>query len=528
MKRNLKILAIAICIALVAMTLSVFVGCNDNGPSNGPSNGPTLGTITFADATLTSGYVGVEIEHQLTASAQGNPTISFATATGSNLPAGLSISNTGRITGIPTAAASAATFNVVASAEGFNNATATFTITITQRALGLSDVQINAFEGQAISQTLAATGAPSGATITYALATGANFPAWLTFANGTITSAAAVVTTAPIEFGVTASLQHFTTATANVTVNVAAVGEISFVGSNLGDAVINTLFTHTLVASTFSETPVTFAEYNNSLPEWLTLNNGVLTGTPTAADIEEDITFSIQASATDYTSVVREFTISVVGIMQHFDFNVSFTDLDYFVAGGLGYGSAFLGFEGLYSAERALNDGRQVSGLIGNFFMDGIHQWFDPALVHNPLANVIEWLIVSDADTPTTVNLSANMAMRVPGHFCLSPAGTSETGPGGHHFYVNGTRLVLAPGQVEFNTNTSNLYFNMFSLGNITLQPGVNSIRFVRGFNDWEPDDGDPTGPAIELIRISTVGPAVAWAPGFPNNDALFLRGYIQ
>jgi len=510
MKKRFKLPTFVICIAMVMMTLGALTGCN--GP---------LGTITFNDATLIGGYTGVSYDYQLTAAATTGTSISFALAADSSLPAGLNLSTAGRITGTPTTAVSAATFSVVASAAGFYDTTATFTLAITQSALSFANVIIAVFAGQEIDTTLAATGAPAGASIIYTLGAETTLPAWLTFANGRISAPYAEETINNIEFSVTASLPHFTSATADITVGVTATDAISFMGIDFDDAIIDTLFEHALEGATFSQTPVSFAEYNNSLPTWLELENGVLSGTPAEADIANDIAFYIQATATGYGNVVRRFTISVTRQPQNIDFEAAFTNLLYLVAGGLGYGDAFPGPDAIYTADTS---DVNVTGLIGTFFVDGLHQWFDPAdPQHGEYANLVTWWIYSHESAPITVPLSINMSIRVPGHYCFGPTGTVSTGPGGHTFWLNNDiPIPIAPGQIEINKTTSNLYFTMFPLGNITLTPGLNNITFRRGQNSWDPDGA--VGPAIELLRIRTAY-NIGWAPGFPDFESLIARG---
>ncbi len=119
MKKIKKLLCIALVISLAA---TVLAAC-----------GPKEKELQYTGTVLAAGTVGEAYAPVLiaTATGEGSPVISYALKSGSNLPAGLTLSD-GRISGTPAAAAAAAEFVVVASAAGYKNAEASFTITINE------------------------------------------------------------------------------------------------------------------------------------------------------------------------------------------------------------------------------------------------------------------------------------------------------------------------------------------------------------------------------------------------------------
>ena len=87
------------------------------------------GAIAYQDAELPAGKQG-EPYMQNIATATGMPSITYALTEGSTLPAGLELSETGELSGIPTEAMEKASFTVTASASGCDPVEAAFTLTV--------------------------------------------------------------------------------------------------------------------------------------------------------------------------------------------------------------------------------------------------------------------------------------------------------------------------------------------------------------------------------------------------------------
>lgn len=97
----------------------VFVACGSNG------------TLTYSGGAVKNGNIGTEYysNEVATATGEGSPSVSYKLKD-STLPKGLSLSTDGIISGTPTETAEAVKFTVVASASGFDDAEAEFTISI--------------------------------------------------------------------------------------------------------------------------------------------------------------------------------------------------------------------------------------------------------------------------------------------------------------------------------------------------------------------------------------------------------------
>ncbi|MBE9599687.1 putative Ig domain-containing protein [Pedobacter sp. MC2016-24] len=86
--------------------------------------------IVFAPTVLTNATIGSNYTRQITPATGGSPAFTYALASGSTLPAGLSLSSTGELTGKPTTAGNASFSIIVTDSKGCN-ATATFNLVVT-------------------------------------------------------------------------------------------------------------------------------------------------------------------------------------------------------------------------------------------------------------------------------------------------------------------------------------------------------------------------------------------------------------
>ena len=118
--KNCKLFGIIALIAVISLA-----ACSSPAGGGG-SGGPPL---SYTGTYLLGVIAGYPNSKDL-ATATGASGITYALASGSTLPAGLSLSSAGMLTGIPKSAVNNAPFSVTASAPGFTSATAAFFITI--------------------------------------------------------------------------------------------------------------------------------------------------------------------------------------------------------------------------------------------------------------------------------------------------------------------------------------------------------------------------------------------------------------
>lgn len=209
-----KILQI-ICIAICAAALICFMS------ACGPAENETM---TYTGGTLAAGTVGTAYEGSVATAEAGDAEVTYALASGSTLPAGLTLSGAGVISGTPTAAATSHTFTVTASAEGYDSANVQFTITIAEQASitytasALPDARVDTAYSGSVAGATGATG------ITYALKSGSELPAGLELGDDGAITGTPTEAVSGHTFTVVASSGALS-AEATFTINVVAAGE---------------------------------------------------------------------------------------------------------------------------------------------------------------------------------------------------------------------------------------------------------------------------------------------------------------
>ncbi|WP_284448496.1 putative Ig domain-containing protein [Pseudoxanthomonas mexicana] len=267
-------------------------------------------TLTLTPATLPASTAGTVYTQALSASGGVAP-YSFALSAGT-LPAGLTLTGSGTLSGTPT---EAGTFNVsVTATDTYGQAvTRAYALEVAQPTLTLAPgggALPNATAGLAFSQSLVVSGgiAPYTATLSGALPTGITFnPATLAFA-GTPTESGTFT------FDVTATdstggTPGTVTATYSLTV---LVPTLSLSPETVQGATAGVTYTQAFVAAG-GVAPYQYTLSAGTLPAGLTLDvsTGQLAGTPTQAG-----SFDFSVTATDSTAgtaatTVRAYTLAI-------------------------------------------------------------------------------------------------------------------------------------------------------------------------------------------------------------------------
>jgi hypothetical protein len=259
--------------------------------------------ITFTTTTLPGATVGATYSQQL-ATTGGTTPLTFAVTTGT-LPAGLTLSGTGLLSGTPTAAG-AATFTVTATDANNTTATQGYTVTVSP-ALALTTGTLPAGTvGTPYSQQLAATGGTTP--LTFAVTSGTP-PTGLTLST-TGLLAGTPTTAGTSTFDVTATDAAGATATATYTVNVTQGTSqgITFTTTTLPPATVGAAYSQPINV-TGGVSPITLAVTAGTLPPGLTLSTtGLLAGTPTTAGTA---TFTITATDLVGTTATQTYTLNV-------------------------------------------------------------------------------------------------------------------------------------------------------------------------------------------------------------------------
>lgn len=238
------------------------------------------------------------------AAAGGRTPYKWALASGSSLPAGLSVGSNGAITGTPTTAA--APSNVTFAVTDATGVTLRKTLSMSVLAnLSVATATLPvAMVGETYPSTSLAASGGDG-TYTWSLVSG-TLPAGMTFAaDGTLSgnpTASAAGTS--LQFRVTDGNAFTATRSLSLTVYPA----LSVTTASLPAAVIDSTYPTTTLAASGGDGSYSWAVTSGSLPDGLSLaSNGALTGTPSATASTQTVTVTV----TDGRSVTATATLSI-------------------------------------------------------------------------------------------------------------------------------------------------------------------------------------------------------------------------
>jgi hypothetical protein len=278
--------------------------------------------VAITAATLPTGYVGSAYPSTQLAATGGSGTYStWALASGSSLPAGLSLSNTGAISGTPTGSAGSTSFTVKVTDSASNTATETFSITVAAGVSITSSTSLaDGYPGTAYSSvTLAATGG-TGTYTNWAVTSG-SVPDGMTLSSAGLLSGTPT-TAGNYSFAVKVTDSASNTATATFSLTVEAT--LSIPAASLPSAATGINYSHTLTAaggsggnvwSVSSSAPNTLSNYNLSLSA-----DGQITGTPTTlgtAEFTAVVTDSAGHTASQAFSIVISDIVVNTGTLTY-------------------------------------------------------------------------------------------------------------------------------------------------------------------------------------------------------------------
>ena len=264
-------------------------------------------TITPAGPALPNGTIGLAYSQQLTAN-NGSGTVNFTLQSGT-LPAGITMSLAGLISGMPTATGMSS-FTVLATDANNCTATQAYTLTIGCQSITVSPAGPAlppGMSGTLYSQTFTQTGG-NGAT-NFAVSAG-TLPMGLTLAPGGLLSGT------PTEFGNFSFTVRATDAnncfgeTAYTLVINPPCGAINITPATLPNGFVGTAYNATLDA-TGGTASYNFTVSAGTLPAGLTLSTaGALSGTPTATGT---FTFTVKATDANNCMGTQAYTVIISG-----------------------------------------------------------------------------------------------------------------------------------------------------------------------------------------------------------------------
>ena len=270
----------------------------------GPGDRFAYTQVTVTPASLSNAAVGSAYS-QAMAAGGGVAPYSYAITAGS-LPAGLSLSTVGGLSGTPTAGGN---FNFTVTATdssgmpGLNSGARNYTLAVDPPVLGISPVSGTSLSGTALSaysQTFSGSGgtAPRSYGLTVdsgAMPSGLSFSSSTGVLSGTPTSAGTVGFSVTATDASTGSGPYAVTGSYSLTITAPA---LTIAPTSLANPAIGMAYSQAVTASG-GTAPYAYAISAGALPAGLTLGAGtnVIGGTPTAAG-----SFSFTVKATDANS----------------------------------------------------------------------------------------------------------------------------------------------------------------------------------------------------------------------------------
>ncbi len=299
-------------IATAGGTYNFTVSAKDSSTGAGPYTGTqaytltvSVPTIVVAPATLPGAQVAASYNQSVSASG-GTSTYTYAVTSGA-LPAGLTLSSSGTISGTPTAGGN---FNVAITATdsstgtGPFTGTANYTLSVAAPTISVAPNSIPGAQGGVpYSQTITAGGGTS--TYSFAIASGA-LPAGLSLSSAGVIAG---TPTAGGTFNVTITATDSSTGagpyTGSKTYSLFVDAPIvTFTPAALPDAAIGSAYNQTISGAGGTAPYGTFIISAGALPAGIALSSsGVLSGTPIAAG-----TFGFTISAKDNSTGTGPFT----------------------------------------------------------------------------------------------------------------------------------------------------------------------------------------------------------------------------
>jgi Putative Ig domain len=292
----------SLLISIVFVFLSGCAGLVTQQSKTGTSTTLSISVNSLPSAQMKQAYTAT-----LTVTG-GTAPFTWSVSSGS-LPAGLSLSSAGDITGTPTSAGTSSfTVKVSDSSSPSQSATASLSITVSAAVQVSTSSLPEAWRNTAYSATLNAVGGTSP--YTWSVSSG-SWPAGLTLSSaGQITGTPNTAGTSSFTVKVTDSSSPAQTATTNLGLQVGIPVQVttsSLPGGQTGSAYSSTL------SASGGTAPYTWAVVSKSLPPGLTLgSSGQISGTPSAVGTSS-FTVKVTDSSSPTQNATAALSVSITG-----------------------------------------------------------------------------------------------------------------------------------------------------------------------------------------------------------------------
>ncbi|WP_084288961.1 Ig-like domain-containing protein [Pedobacter nyackensis] len=262
-------------------------------------------TVVFTTTILSNGMVGEAYTKQIDPATGGVPGYTYALAVGSQLPAGLNISSSGLISGVPSAAGTF-TFSVVAKDAAGCTAMANYTLTIAAVLSFPVATLPNGMVGKTYPST--ALPSPTGGTTPYTF-TAVNAPPGLSLDPATGVFTGTPITAGTYTFPVTVTDADGNTVTTNFTIVVRDV--LALTPANLSDGVNGVNYPSQIIPPATGGSGVyTYAVAPNNLPPGLSFDPSTraITGLPSQSGT---FTFPVNVTDSEGNTASLAYTITI-------------------------------------------------------------------------------------------------------------------------------------------------------------------------------------------------------------------------
>jgi hypothetical protein len=267
--------------------------------------------LSITTTTLPGGTIGTAYSQTLQVTG-GVPSYTWSITAGS-LPAGLTLSSAGVISGTPTGTVTSTSHFTVSVTDSQTptavTRSASLSITVTEPPLGVTTTSLaGGTKNTAYSQTLQAIGGTPP--YTWSIISGA-LPAGLTLNTATGVISGTPTATGTSNFTVQVQDSATPKATATAALSIAIDAQLAITTTSLPGGSISTAYSATVVASGGVQ-PYTWTITSGTLPAGLTLNSGtgVISGTPTATGTS-DFTITVADSESPAVKVSASLSIAI-------------------------------------------------------------------------------------------------------------------------------------------------------------------------------------------------------------------------
>jgi len=277
--------------------------------------------VVTTPATLATGSVTTPYSVTLTSSG-GTGAVTWALASGSTLPGGLTLNAAGLISGTPTTAGTYH-FSITATDSGAPPQTATvaFTLTITPKLAITTPSLPSGTLGTAYNTTVQSNnGGIAPISWSWIAQAGSSLPAGLNINSSTGAISGTPTATGTFNVTVTAtdsSTPAAQTASANFSISI-ATAPLSVATTGLPNGVVGQAYTGATLQSAGGNPPVTWTISVGSLPAWATLNpsTGAITGTPNATGTTNFTVKATDSSTPTAQTATKALSITVASALS--------------------------------------------------------------------------------------------------------------------------------------------------------------------------------------------------------------------